>query len=147
MPATLQGSVSELIANLRQASGRAVKTVNDGMQESMQAVQREAIARAPMEFGNLERAIKLENGGLRRSWSVYIDPNVPGHNPGTTVGDYAGWLHEDPTYQLGRLSLEKPGGVTGPVGPKYLEDPFRQIVEEKMLPELQARLTEELAKR
>jgi hypothetical protein len=91
---------------------------------------------APVDKGNLEKAIKVRYEGIGGSgrfqagggaYTVYVDNNVPlDGRDGKTVGDYAWELHEHLTpageMQLGPLSVEKqtsdPSIV---VGGKFIE--------------------------
>ncbi len=86
-----------------------------------------ARAGAPVDYGNLEQAIKLQHiGDLRGSSGrflagggsvmVYIDnsmpaPSTPGEKGERTVGDYAWYIHENQTpygpIPLGPKSQEK----------------------------------------
>lgn len=145
MAGRIRGSADGLITRLEQWRGQAVKDVNDGMHEAMLAVQQEAIARAPVEHGDLERAIKIANAGLRRAWIVYVDEAMPDDTGKYTVGDYAMWLHES-TYNLGPLSLQKAAANGKPVGRKYLQGAFDDM-KDKILRSLRAKLAARLKQR
>lgn len=111
---------------LSQETGRIVKNVNDQMQKEAERIQKDAIALAPFDTGALEQAIKIENLGYRRKWSVYIDRNAPADD-GVTVGVYATWLHEAPEGSInwGPGTRGKPG-VNGMLpGAKFLERAYR----------------------
>lgn len=105
------------------------KRVTSKMWMKAKKIQALAIKMAPLDEGNLEKAIKVspETPGrardevtgqfMRQEIEVYIDMEmpVPGR-PGKTVGDYAYEMHEHLTpmgpLQLGEKSLEKASGET-----------------------------------
>lgn len=134
MASRVQSSVGDLANVLQQRGGRIVKAVNDAMQLEMKAVQKKAISYAPVEHGNLERAIKLTSENRRRTWTVYVDESMPDDTGKYTVGDYAMWLHES-VYQLGPKSMSKES-MTGYVGRKYLEKAFTEAVNAGMIDKL-----------
>jgi hypothetical protein len=116
------------------------------MQEEMTKIQKAAIARAPVEHGNLEDAIKIQNVSYRRHWIVYVDDSMPDDTGKYTVGDYAMWLHEG-VYQLGPASEAKASSNGQPVGRKFLEGPFEEAIQKGLVERLQNALNEELARR
>jgi hypothetical protein len=126
MASRIQATGGDLAQVLQQRGGRIVKAINDQMQLEMKAVQKLAIAYAPVDEGNLENAIKLSNENRRRTWTVYVDESMPDDTGRYTVGDYAMWLHEG-VYELGPKSQAKSGGG-GKVGRKYLERAFQDIL-------------------
>lgn len=132
----------ELSVILAQLEGHSVKAVNDGMQGVMAEVQKEAIANAPVDKGNLEHAIKLRNLGQRRGWEVYVDGDEPDDTGNWTVGDYAGQMHEG-VYNLGPLSLEKQQQNGHIVGRKFLERAMDAKAED-VVDELNTKLMEAL---
>lgn len=144
MAGKIIGSMDEVVANLKQAGGYAVKSVNDEMEIAMTWVHDEAVRRVPVEHGDMEKAIKLDST-LRKKWTVYIDPDasaVSAHGRQYTVGEYMNWLHEA-TYNLSALSAAK-----GPnVGPKFLENPFIEATGGDFLSKLQAKLEDAISKR
>lgn len=139
MPATFYQTNNDLAGTLQQIGGSIVKAVNDRMEQKMTEVQKEAVKRAPLDHGDLEKAIKLDKNNQRRSWTVYVDESMPDDTGKYTIGDYATWLHEA-VYELGPKSRAK--GLTD--GRKYLENPFREIITQKLLDELKALLQTEL---
>lgn len=108
------------------------------------AIQQLAIKMAPIDKGNLEKAIKVrpETPGrardeatgmfVRQEIEVYIDMNmpVPGR-PGKTVGDYAYEMHEHLTpagpMKLGPLSEAKASGEQ--VGGAFLTRAMERLSE------------------
>ena len=144
MAGKILDSFDTLIANLQQNAGYASKSVNDALMQSMQLIQKESIARAPVEHGDLERAIKLSNDGYRKSWSVYVDMTMPDNTGKYTIGDYAPWLH-DGQYKLGPASEAK--NSSGKVGRKFLEGPFQEAVDAGLTDSLQKILNDAISSR
>lgn len=114
------------------AKRRALAAVIAGAKE----IQEMAIRMAPIDHGNLEEAIKVDEGGSgrdaetgrfkRKEVTVYVDSSMPvPERPGKTVGDYAYEIHEhlEPKgpWQLGERSREKQEGSDVIVGGGYLE--------------------------
>lgn len=103
------------------------KRVTMTMVASATKIKALAIKMAPVDEGNLEKAIKMrpENPGRvrneagqfqRQEIEVYIDMNMPA-GKGKTVGDYAYLMHEHLTpvgpLKLGPLSQAKNGSNGG----------------------------------
>ena len=134
--------MEELQFLIRQTGARASRGVIDKMRE--QATEARDLARkmAPVDEGNLEEAIKVEEvaGGrdelgrfVRNSIQLYVDGDmVLPENPNRTVGDYAMEIHEHQTpygpIPLGEKSQQKQEGQSEVVGGKFLE----RAVEEKL---------------
>ena len=146
MAGVILDSFDDLIAGIKQDLGYASKTVNDAMEASMLAVQKEAKERVPVEHGNMEAAIKISNTGLRKGWAVYVDMMAPDDTGKYMVGDYAEFLHES-IYTLGPLSLLKQRSVNPKVGRKFLENPFQETLDNGLLSSLQALLTDAMSRR
>lgn len=144
--ALIVSGVSELISAIKQVSGHSVKAVNDGLHDMALEIQKEAIANAPVEHGNLEHAIKVNNTGQRRGWEVYVDPDESDNTGKYTVGDYAMWLHES-VYKLGKLSVEKQDSNGHTVGRKYLERAFNTVMSDQAQEILQDKLDQALKER
>ena len=144
MAGQITGDIEGILARLQQVGEGAIKAVNDGMEAAMKKVQQEAIARAPVDTGDLENSIKIANAGLRKHWIVYVDDSVFDasriHDP-----DYAMIMHES-EYNLGPKSAAKAQSNNKPVGRKYLEGAFHEVMNTTM-PDLQARLQEALRAR
>ena len=147
MAGRIIGDMGALIASLEQAGGRAVKAVNDAMEAEMIKVRDQAKIRVPREHSNMENAIKIENGGLRKSWIVYVDESMPDDTGKYTVGDYLNFLHEGHWRNLGKASLEKAEQTGVTPGPKFLENPFREAVQSGVVDRLQIALEQALADR
>lgn len=118
----------DLRNTLQQRGGRIIKAINDAMQDEMRKVQKEAIANAPVDMGNLEAAIKITSQDRRRTWIVYVDESMPDDTGNYTVGDYAMWLHES-SYDLGEKSVAKAASNGHHVGRKYMERPFQEAIQ------------------
>ena len=142
MPARFTQTNNDLAGTLAQMGGYITKAVNDRMEEKMTEVLKEAKARAPYEKGNLEDAIKLDKESQRRQWTVYVDENMPDDTGRFTVGAYATWLHEA-VYNYGPKTLAKGSQA----GRKYLENPFREIINQPLLDDLRDLLAAEIRKR
>jgi hypothetical protein len=135
--------LENLGALLQQAGERAVRGVYAQMKNEAEKLAAKARENAPLDDGNLEKAIKVrETGGGRnelgqfakKSVEVYVDQTQPvDDRPGKTVGDYAWEMHEHLTpagpLQLGPKSADKDGG-RGVVGGKYLERASDEIEKE-----------------
>lgn len=95
------------------------------LKQGASAIQRDARANAPVDHGVLEEAIVIDDGELggltgRKQWTVYVDVNKPSGRGLGTVGDYAGWLHDSFSWNLGPKSQAKSDANGGKVGPLYL---------------------------
>ena len=126
MPLVVTGmlNVDQMLLNVDM---NTKKRITQKMWVKAVAIQQLAIRMAPIDEGNLEKAIKVrpEHPGRlrneagrfeRQEIEVYIDMNmpVPGR-PDKTVGDYAYIIHEHLTpfgpMNLGPLSREKQSGA------------------------------------
>lgn len=114
-------------------------------------VQVLAIKMAPVDHGNLERAVKIrgdQEGAVRDELGrfakveveVYVDEKAPiPERPGKTIGDYAYEMHEhlEPAgpLKLGPRSQDKQAGQPEQVGGKFMER-AAMVVEEKIVDDL-----------
>ena len=135
MASRIQTTNGELSESLRQTGGRIVKVINDAMGVAMKDVLKRARDYVPVEEHKVEAAIKLGNENRRRTWYVYVDTAMPDDTGNYTVGDYAMWLHEDQTYNLGKDSLAKDAGRRV-VGPKYLDRAFNEVINDDFVDKL-----------
>jgi hypothetical protein len=122
-------------------TGTAInKAAADALRAGARRIRDRARDYAPVEYGNLEDSIKLqEENRSQNTWNeiVYIDRTTPApeRGEGAIVGDYAVYAHE------GIVSGTKGGGIgQGPasiakaqrlgveVGPKFLERAFNENV-------------------
>lgn len=106
------------------------KTTSAALRESrkgMKAIRDRARDYAPVDEGNLEAAIELEEfvDGRRKAWIVGVDVEQLGPGYQKTGFRYDIAMHEG-VYKLGPLSEAKGGAAAG-VGPKYLERAVREI--------------------
>lgn len=115
------------IFRLEQIGEKVVKGVSDVMQDYAEKIVERAREYAPIDKGNLERAIKKSTNkfGLNRrnTIDIYVDETMS-VGKGKTIRDYARYMHEgipgiQGGYKLGKKSLEKDAG-RGIVGRKYL---------------------------
>lgn len=89
--------VDSLTMTLTQIGERAIRGISDVMKEEGEKIRDLARANAPVDEGDLERAIKMEaertgiNG--RTQVYVYVDESVTGED-GKEVGEYAKLMHE-----------------------------------------------------
>ncbi len=143
MPSRVVASTGDLSASLKAIGSKIPKAVTAQMAVEMRVVKQLAFDRAPVEYGNLEDAIKLERSNRGRLWTVYVDGSEPDHTGKYTVGDYAVWLHES-IYELGPASLAKAARTGQPVGRKYLESALQDRINSGMLERL-AKVTAEEA--
>lgn len=154
MSVTIEGT-DNLGVLLQQVGERAVRGIFTQMKVEAEKIAEKARENAPVDHGDLEKAIKVrETGGgrndlgqfARKGVEVYVDGTLPAHDskgrerPGKTVADYMWEMHEHLTpagpLQLGPKSQEKDGG-SGKVGGKYLER-AADDVEKEMLGSLTA---------
>jgi hypothetical protein len=127
MPITVAGLI-DTEAMLARIDMDTKKRVTSKMYAKAVAIQQLAIKMAPIDRGNLEKAIKVrpETPGrardeatgqfVRQEIEVYIDMKMPiPERPGKTIGDYAYEMHEHLTpagpLKLGPLSAEKQSGA------------------------------------
>lgn len=125
MAISLETDINALILILTQTGDYVKKGVASKMLEGGYKMRDKARDYAPVDLGNLEKAIKLEHdrAGIhgRREVTVYVDEgmSVEGREE-HTVAEYAMRMHEG-SYNLGKKSLEKESALGVQVGPKYLE--------------------------
>lgn len=127
--------VSELIAILEQTGEKAKRGVLAQMRKEAKEIQRLAREYAPIDEGNLEESITVEDVEeerdergrfTKKSVAVFIDFLAAGSNGALAVGEYAYVMHElllpygAGGYNLGKNSVAKDGG-RGVVGGRFLE--------------------------
>ena len=133
-------SVEEMLISL---DSKGKKRVVSALYKAAQDTMRLARAMAPVDEGNLEKAIKIsptELGRIRDEYGrfarteieVYIDMNMPiPERPGKTVGDYAYEIHEQLTpygfMQLGPKSQSKQARSGIEVGGGFLDRAAAEI--------------------
>lgn len=83
---------------------------------------------APVDEGNLEKAIKVREEKNSLSVSVYVDGRVR-EKRGRKVARYATIMHES-VYDLGTRSQAKADATGKEVGRKYLERAFAELENE-----------------
>jgi len=89
---------------IEQVGDKVVRRAIDRMRVEGQKVAQKARDYAPVDEGNLEKAIKVSDTGggrndlgqfTRKSVVIYVDGDMPvPERPGKTVGDYAYDIHE-----------------------------------------------------
>jgi len=139
--------IDQLRLQLKRLAGVSL-VANAELRKCADEMKELAIKMAPVDEGNLEKAIKVryvgEQGAGGRfakgggAYEVYIDNSlfVPGRKNGETVGMYAWEMHEHLTpygdYNLGKKSQDKQasdGSVI--VGGKFIEragEAYRQLI-------------------
>lgn len=137
--------INELMTTIEQTGDRAQKGLFEKIRRRALKMQKLARSYAPIDKGNLEDAIYVEEEGggrnyagkfERKSITVGIDLNHPADD-GKTVGDYAYEMHEflEPYgmgyFKLGKRSEAKDGG-RGIVGGKFLERAIDEVAEGMM---------------
>jgi len=135
--------VDELMTILRQTGAKAQRGVYEQMKKEAREIQRLARLYAPIDHGNLEDAISVEEidaergeGGRfgRKSVAVFVDTTQEGYK-GEPIGQYAYIMHEYLApygrFKLGPLSRQKNSG-NGKVGGKYLERAINDVSAEMM---------------
>ena len=127
----VRSTVRKLVRTGGKTNQRALIEVRKGAED----IKDLAVKMAPVDAGNLENAIKVDQGserGLngRKIVTVYVDESVsiPGR-PGKTVGDYAVLMHEG-RYKLGKKSQDKDDNQQEKVGPKYIERAAEELADE-----------------
>jgi hypothetical protein len=139
--------LENLTVALEQVGVKAVAGAIVAMRKEAETVAEYAREYAPLDEGNLEKAIKVrETGGgrnelgqfARKGMEVYVDQSMPvPERPGKTVGDYAYEVHEhmEPTggpKKRGPLSEQKDGGrnvVGGGYMTRAAKDAERHVME------------------
>lgn len=129
---------------IRQTGGRAQDGIARQMKKEALKIQELAKKFAPVDYGNLEDAIEVdeEGGGrddmgrfVRKSYRVFVDMNHPAAH-GQEVGDYAYFIHEHMTpygpVPLGPHSLEKQAGQAEMVGGLYMDRAVDEVMKGMM---------------
>lgn len=118
----------ELTVVLQQIGDRARKHAIEFMREEALTVGETAVDFAPVDEGNLQDAIKVDDIGggrdssgrfVRKGVAVYVDQNAPGSGGAETVEQYMHFIH-DGFYNLGPKSLAKAALTGAPVGRRFL---------------------------
>lgn len=124
--------LDELMLMISQGGDRAVRGVAAEMRRQADATRDIARQMVPLDEGNLEHAIDVEEdrSGIngRATFYVFVDESLPvPERPGHIVGDYAMRMHEDWGYQLGLKSQQKQVGNPYRVGPGYITRAGQEI--------------------
>jgi hypothetical protein len=135
--------VDELMTILQQTGEKAQRGVYQQMKKEALEIQRLARLYAPIDHGNLEDAISVEEmegerdsrGRMgRKSVVVFVDMSQEGYE-GEPIGQYAYIMHEYLApygkFKLGPLSQLKNKG-NGKVGGKFLERAINDVSQEMM---------------
>ena len=124
-------AVSSMLSNQhKKTNPRALDAMRGGAKEILELAKKQA----PVDEGNLEDALELQEDrfGLNTRTRITIFVNeskaLP-HRPDKTVGDYATRMH-DGQYNLGKDSLAKQRANGQVVGPKYLERAVQKLEKE-----------------
>lgn len=123
--------VSEVVAMIHNDAERSTRVALEEMRAGADEIAELAAKFAPVDKGNLEAAIKVEEdrGGINNRTRVYVGVDesvVIDDRDGKTVGDYAVIMHEG-TYDLGPKSREKAARLGLKVGRKYLERAMKKL--------------------
>lgn len=130
--------VEELLLRLQRAEREVLKGAVDQMREEAKGIRDLARKMAPVDEGDLEKAIKYEEQRGRdargrfaaTTFLIGVDSTVVANSPNREgqkikVGDYAYIMHEHLTpygrYNLGPKSQAKQSGQQEMVGGKFLE--------------------------
>lgn len=139
--------IETLMASIEQGGARAANGVIDEMRKIGLEIRDKARENAPVDKGDLEKAIKMRDAGggrsgssgrfLRKSIEIYIDQEMSSSDgSGKTVGDYAYEMHEYLTpygsLNLGPKSVSKQAFTGGLVGGGFLERAIDEISETLM---------------
>lgn len=131
MGVTIRGTIrngAELTVRLEQIGDRARKHAIEYMREEALEVGSVAVELAPVDEGNLEQAIEVDDVGggrdasgrfTRKAVAVYVNPNAPGSGGADTVDQYMRFIH-DGYYNLGPKSISKAALTGRPVGRRFL---------------------------
>jgi hypothetical protein len=126
---------SDLAANLMNIADRSSRGAREELAKGAEDIKDLAVLYAPIDEGNLERAIKVQkfsdvSNNRRNTYSVYVDEDVAAKNSKTgTVGGYAVRMHEG-DYELGVLSQDKQDSANVKVGRKFLERALEDLDQE-----------------
>ena len=103
-----------------------------GLRKTAEFVRDEAVKRAPVDTGKLERNIRVRKESSSK-FSVISDAEEQGVQ-------YAAFLHENPNWNLGKGSQRKQAGQSERVGNKWLEravsdnpDKIKEIFREDLI--------------
>jgi hypothetical protein len=138
--------IDQLRVLLTQGGQKAVRGVIEQMRKEATAIKDKAQEMAPLEFGNLEQAIKMrEVGGgrnsfgqfSRKSFEVYVDGEMPvPERPGKRVSDYAWEVHQHLTpygmKKLGEWSQAKQSTSNEVVGGGFMERAVAKVTDKMM---------------
>lgn len=147
MSITVSGIINTQVM-LAELGVTARRRVTAKLHQKALQIQNLAKQMAPIDDGNLEKAIKVfpESTPATRVRNalgqfarvdiyVYVDMDMPA-DEGKKVGDYAYIMHEHLTpfgaYNLGPKSAAKQAGQSVMVGGKYLERAYAQLAEETL---------------
>lgn len=126
MGLTLKWNARQLEANLQQVSRAAMANGARSLRRIAMRIQKLAQDNAPIDDGELENAIKIEertDGNRRKAFTVYVDGNEPAGDD-KTVGDYAilqeRYLTPAGKWQLGDGSQAKRDGGKD-VGGRFMD--------------------------
>lgn len=122
MGARLVSNLDGVTARMRAVGDKVSRAVMRALEKEAIRVRDEARRRAPLEMGNLEKAIVSERDGTKKAaYIVYVNEAAPDDTGNYTVGDYYLYLHEG--------FMWKPGpGTVYPRGRKYLERGYNAAI-------------------
>lgn len=129
---------------IKQTGGKAQDGVARQMKKEALKIQELAKKFAPVDYGNLEDAIDIEEEGggrddmgrfVRKSYRVFVDMNHPAAH-GQVVGDYAYLVHEHMTpygeIGLGPNSMRKQMSQAEMVGGLYMDRAVDEVMKGMM---------------
>lgn len=136
--------IEELTVLLRQSGEKAQRGVAAQMKREAENIRDLARKFAPIDHGNLEEAIELEEESERdeisgrfgrKAYSVRVNPDYPAYD-GRSVGQYSYVMHEHLTpygpLKLGEHSRDKQARQAETVGGGYLERAVDEVTRDMM---------------
>jgi len=134
-----------LVKRLQRTGETTSREALNAVRHGADNIAKLAVRMAPVDEGNLEKAIRVEDeserdASNRKVIRVGVDESMPiPGRPGKSVGDYATRIHEG-SYKLGKKSREKQSSDPSvAVGRKYL-----QRAAEKLEPQIKKAVADAL---
>lgn len=125
--------VNRLLTKLSNVAKETNRNTRQALRKGGLTVQKAARENAPVDHGDLEDAIEIEESltGLNRRMevAVYVNPDKEAYGE-AKVGDYAFYLHDNFEWELGPKSQAKSDANGGKVGPLYLDRALEEHVDE-----------------
>lgn len=132
MPIRIRGDWRTIAGTLSMTGAKISNSARRQMQNEAYNLRNIARWMVPLERGDMTRAIIVEKRSEKRYWVGVDEGSSADGRPGY-VGAYLTFLHEDPSYQLGPLSLAKAATSRYKVDRKFMERAYDEAVASGML--------------